>query len=177
MANVDNPYGLRCLGLAMGGGHPQIDKFSKVVGYGTAIFPGDAVHQVADGSIESNSATPGTTRFSGVALDYGAASTATDHLVIISPDALFEAQDDGVGATIAAADVGLNANLILGAGDATKLQSGHEIDTNTKAATATLDVKLLRKLNVPNNDFALANVRMEIMFANHRFAPATAGVA
>src|SRR5512139_1552657 len=93
MANVDNPHGLRPLARTLSGGMPWVQLFTKAVGYATAIFQHDAVNQVADGSIEA-SATPGTTLYSGVALNYGAASTATEHLVITSPDAIFEAQDD-----------------------------------------------------------------------------------
>ncbi|MCC7235594.1 MAG: hypothetical protein IT163_09845 [Bryobacterales bacterium] len=174
MANIDNPSGLTCLGKCTGGGHPQVDLFTKVVGYNKAIFPGDAVNQVADGSIET-SATPGTTLYSGVALNYGAALTATEHLVIFTPDAVFEAQDDGDSDTMTAADIGLNANLILGAGVVATLKSGHEIDTNTADVGAGLDVKLLRKANKPNNAWG-ANVRMEIAFNKQRFALGVAGI-
>ncbi len=96
MANVDFPHGIRPLGISLSGGPGTIEQFSKVVGYGTAIFVHDAINRVADGSIEA-SATPGTTLYSGVALDYGKASTATDHLCITNADALFEAQGDGSG--------------------------------------------------------------------------------
>ncbi len=174
MANIDNPSGLRSLGKCSSGGHPQVDLLTKVVGYAKAIFPGDAVNQVADGSIET-SATPGTTLYSGVSLDYGATLTATEHVVVISFDAIFEAQDDGDSDTMTAADVGLNANLILGAGVVATLKSGHEIDTNTADVGAGLDVKLLRKANKPNNAWG-ANVRMEIAFNKHRMAPGVAGI-
>jgi hypothetical protein len=170
MANLDNPHGLRCIGT-MHGGPPETDQFSKVVGYGTAIFRGDAVNQVADGSIEA-SATPGTTLYSGVALNYGAASTATDHGVIVDPFAIFEAQADGA---LAAADMGLNANLVLTAGSATTKISKHQINSATENTTATLDVKLRKKLNVPDNEWG-AYVRIEIVFNKHRAAFAVAGV-
>lgn len=172
MANVDNPHGLRSLMRTLSGGCPTIDQFAKAVGYGTAIFIGDAVNRVADGSIEA-SATPGTTLYTGVALNHGAASKATTHLVITSPDAIYEAQDEGTG--VAAADEGLNANLVLNAGSATTKISGHEINGATKATTATLDVKLLKLLDVPDNA-AGSNARVEVMFNKHRMAMAVAGV-
>jgi hypothetical protein len=158
----------------IGGGEPTIKKFSKAVGYGTAIFVGDAVNQVAAGGIEV-SATPGTTLYSGVSLNYGPASTATEHLVIISPDAVFEAQDDDATTGLVAADAGLNANLILGAGSATTQISGHEIDQSTADVTNSLDVKLLGLLNVPDNAYG-AHARFEITFNKHRMAPGVAGV-
>lgn len=172
MPNVDNPHGLRPLMRTLGGGFPTVAKFSKAVGYATAIFMWDAINRVADGSIEA-SATPGTTLYSGVALEHGAASKATRHLSIVSPDAVFEAQDEGTG--IAAADVGLNANLVLNAGNANTLVSGHEINGATKAATATLDLKIIELLADPNNAFG-ANGRFQVVINKHRMHPAVAGV-
>ena len=174
MANRDNPHGLRPLGRTLGGGCPFLVQFSKAVGYGTAIFRHDAVARAADGSIDK-AITPGTTLYSGVALDYGAANTATDHLVIIDPTALYEAQDNDDTDGIAAADLGLNANLELNAGNATTKQSGHEIDESTVATTATLDVKLLALYNSADNEHG-AWARIEIMFNKHRMNPAVAGV-
>jgi BioD-like phosphotransacetylase family protein len=173
MANVNNPHGLRPIGTIHGGGF-EVEEFSKVVGYGTAIFIFDAVNRVADNSIEA-SATPGTTRYSGVALNFGAASTATTHLVITDPLCLFEAQDNNSTDGIAAADLGLNANLVLTAGDTTNQQSKHQIDEATAAVTATLDVKLRRLFNVPDNAHG-ANARIEIQFNKHRMTAEVAGV-
>jgi hypothetical protein len=173
MANVNFPHGLRPLGISLSGGPGTIEQHSKVVGYGTAIFVHDAINRVADGSIEA-SATPGTTLYSGVSLDYGKASTATDHLCLVNPDALFEAQGNGSG-TLGADDMGLNANLILTAGNATTKVSKHQIAENTKDVTATLDVKLRTLLNVPENAYG-ANARIEIVFNRHRLAPGVAGV-
>ena len=174
MANVDNPHGLRPIMRAFGGGMAGIEKLSKVVGYGTAIFQHDAVNRVADGSIEA-SATPGTTLYSGVALNYGAASKATDHLVITDPDMIFEAQDNADATGLVAADMGLNANLQLNAGSATTQISGHEINLTGADVTASLDVHLMRKLDVPENAYG-THCRVEIMFNKHRMAKAAVGV-
>src|SRR5215217_3448237 len=116
MANVVNPHGLNVIGFGLNGGNPRFVTLAKAVGYGTAIFRNDVVYRVADGSIETASATPGTTVPSGVSQNYGAASTATEHIVCVSPDALYEAQGDGSG-TLDAVDLGLNANLVLTAGN------------------------------------------------------------
>jgi hypothetical protein len=160
--------------MTLEGGHPLIEKFTKLVGYGTAIFPGDAVNQVASGDLEV-SATPGTTLYSGVALDYGAASKATEHLVIVSPGAYFVAQDNNDTDGFAAAERGLNANLELNAGSASKQISGHETDESTYNTTATLDVHLYDKLNVPDNAYG-AYCRIVLTFNKHRRNPAVAGV-
>ena len=174
MANIDNPHGLRPLGICLGGGPQVFEEYSKAATYGTAIFVYDAVNRVADNTIEA-SATPGTTLYSGVALNYGAASSKTTHLVLISPDAIFEAQDDDDTTGLVEADMGLNANLILGAGSTTTHVSKHEIDQSTAQTTNTLDVHLLRLLNVPDNA-AGAHARVELVFNKHRMAPGVAGV-
>lgn len=174
MANVDNPHGCRPLGISLGGGPELLQKFSKIAGYGTAIFMWDAVNRVADGSIEA-SATPGTTPYTGVSYNYGAISTATDHLVNIDPGAMYEAQDEGTG--IAAADMGLNANLVLTAGvAATSKQSKHEINGATKDVDAAkaLDIHLLNLLSAPDNA-AGQWARVEFVFNKHRMHPVQIG--
>lgn len=173
MANLNSPHGLKPLGICLSGGAPVIELLSKAVGYGTAIFRYDAINKVAGGTIEA-SATPHTTKYSGVALDYGAASTATDHLCSITPDALYEAQGDDATGNVAA-DMGLNADLVLTAGNTLTKNSKHQIDSSTKATGATLDVKLHRLLNVPDNEFG-GYARIEISFNAHRDAPGVAGV-
>lgn len=154
------------------GGELSVRQFPKVVGYGTAIFEFDAVNRVADASIEA-SATPGTTLYTGVSLNWGAASTATLHQVITSAGAVYECQDDGAGG--AAADMGLNANLILTAGNTVSKISKHQIDGDTADVTSTLDVHLLAVLDVPDNAGG-ANARIEIMFNKHRMNPSAVGV-
>lgn len=175
MPNVDNPHGLQTLGRTMAGGFPTVESFQKAASFGTALFIGDAVARAADGTINTT-ITPGTTLYSGVNLNYGAASTLTDHLVITSPDALFEAQDNNSTDGFAAADMGLNANLELNAGSALTQLSGHEINESTANTTSTLDVKLLRLLQSPDNSYGTGWGRFEIIFNKHRMHPAVAGV-
>lgn len=173
MANRDNPHGLLTLGRNFNGGMPHLTQWAKAVGLGTALFPGDAVIRLADGSI-SSAFTAGTSLFSGVNLNWGAASTATSHIVIDDDRALFEAQDDGaVG--IVVADEGLNANLIAGAGSATTQKSGQEVNGATLAVTATLDVHILELLKQPDNEPG-AFARVVIMFNKHRMIANTVGV-
>lgn len=162
---------MRCLG----GGEIEIRQFTKDASEGAAIFQQDAVNAEADGNIEANSATPGTTAYSGVSLNYGAASTLTLHQVIISPTAVFEMQDNNDTDGFVAADMGLNCNIELNAGSATTLISGHELDESTAQTTSTLDMKMLALLNVPDNA-PTAWSRVEVVFNKHRMSPATAGV-
>lgn len=173
MANINSPHGCFPLGINLAGGAPTIEEFTKVVGDGQAIFRYDPVARVAGGAISAASISPGTTLYSGVALDYGALSTATTHKVITSPDALYEAQGDSTG--VAAANLGLNANLALNAGDATTKKSGAVINHVGIAVDATLDVHLLRLFANADN-VAGAYARVEIVFNKHRMAPASVGV-
>ena len=175
MANLDRPHGFRPIRHRYGA-HPWVEQFSKVVGYGTAIFINDLVHRVADGSIEPwASATPGTTAISGVALNHGAASTATTHDVITDPGIICEAQDNSDTDGFAAADLGLNCNAEAGAGNATTKLSGHEIDESTINTTNSLDVHLERLYPVADNEHG-AWSRIEVSINKHRYATQIAGV-
>ncbi len=174
MANVDNPHGLCPLMRTLDGGEPVVRQFSKDAAQATAIFIHDVVNRATDANIDPGG-TPGTTLYTGVALNGGAALTLTKHLVIISPSAVFEAQDNNATDGLVEADMGLNANLELNAGSATTGISGHEINETGINTTATLDVHLLKKLEVPENAYG-ANVRVEVVFNKHRMAHGVAGV-
>lgn len=167
MANIDNPNGLVPLMRGYDGGAPALRTYTKDAGEGTAIFRHDVVEREADGNIAPGG-TPGTTRFLGVALNYGAASTETEHQVITSPDEIYVVQDNNDVDGIAAVDLGANANLEFGSGSATTKQSGHELDESTINTTASLDLKILAKHAVPGNDFG-ANCRVEVVINKHLF--------
>jgi hypothetical protein len=174
MANRDNPHGLRPLLRSLSGGHVSINQYQKDVSMATAIFIWDVVNRENDENLAPGG-TPGTTTYQGVSLNYGAALTATDHQVIDSPDAIFEAQDNADTDGFAEADMGLNCDLEFNAGSTTDEISGHEIDESAINTTATLDVKLLRLYAVPDNAFG-ANGRIEVMINKHRLGNAVAGV-
>ena len=167
MANVDNPHGLRPLGRTLEGGQPVIEEFTKDSSEAAAIFAGDAVNRETDGNIEADTATPGTTLYSGVSLNYGAAATETKHLVIISPKAVFECQDNADTEGFVTADNGLNVNLELNAGVVATQQSGHELDESTFNTTLTLDMHMLKLFAVPGNAYG-KNARVEVVFNTHR---------
>lgn len=126
----------------------------------TALFVGDPV--ILAGSSDATLTAPSVTRataaggnrITGVvvgfrpndainALGYRAASTAAYVLVIDDPDQLYEIQDDSVGGALAAADIGLNADLVAGTGNAATKKSGFMLDTSTKATTNTLQCRIV----------------------------------
>jgi hypothetical protein len=173
MANQDNPHGLLAL-YVLSGGPIQTDEFNKLVGLNSVLYPGDVVAQVDSGRDISVPATPGTTLITGVNLNYAAALTASVHTVIVGLDTVFEAQGDN-GTALDLADMGLNCNLIYNAGNATSKKSGHEIDASEKATNAAYDVKLLKKLAVPDNEYG-EFARIEILINKSRLAQGAAGV-
>ncbi len=177
MANVNNPHGLRPTMRTLSGGFLSLFPFTKLVGYGTGIFQWDPVCRVTGGAIQALT-TAGTTLFSGVALSYSPASTAAVISCIIAPDAVYEAQDSNVLAGIVAANIGQNANLVAGAGNALRPNlSGWTINDNTVATTNTLDVHLLNLVNTPTSDNNYGPyARVEVMINRSRMANQVVGV-
>jgi hypothetical protein len=182
MSNVNHPHGFRPLMRTLTGGFPSTNEYLKAVTLATAVFMWDVVQRVADGSIDvAGNGTPGTTNWTGVALNWGAALKATAHIVIDSPFAVFEAQDNDAVTGTLITDMGANANIVATAGDAVLKLSKHQIDQSTIAVTSTLDLHLLRKYTLPlgdafeSNDYG-PNARIEVVFNKHRMGLATAGV-
>lgn len=70
---------------------------------------------------------------------------------------IYRIQCDDVSATLAATDVGLNADIIVGTGDSTTGVSAMELDTDTKATTAGLQLKIIGFDDRPSNEIGVAN--------------------
>lgn len=103
------------------------------------------------------------------------ASTARYALVADDPMILFEAEGNG---TVAAADVGLNANLVAtNAGSAVTGASGMEVDTSTKATTAGLALRLIGFAPRIDNEQTTANAKFLVKINKHAYANDAAGVA
>ena len=173
MANVDYAHGFSPMLKTLGGGPAVIMTFDKDVS-ATAIFRNDIVQRPTDANVEAGG-TPGTTRYMGVSLNYGVTLTLTSHAVVVSPFALFEAQDNNATDGLVAADLGLNANAEFNAGDTNTELSGHEINETGIATTASLDLKLIALFAVPGNAHG-ANARIEVVINKHRFGTEVAGV-
>lgn len=172
MANSDNPHGARPISTLHGGAF-YVEELPKDSGGGN-IFIGDFVSREADGNIAAGG-TPGTTVISGVSSNYSATGSAGTHSVYTDPAVVYEIQDNNDTDGIAAADLGLNANVEYNAGSTTTFLSGHEIDESTADVTNSLDLHLLRLFNVPDNAHG-ANARIEVLINKHRFGTQTVGV-
>ena len=104
------------------------------------------------------------------------ASTAAIVMVADDPDLIFEVQESGTitGVTQVEA-VGLNTDLVMGAGNATTGTSGCEIDSTVTPLTTTLTVRLVRPVPRVDNEQG-ANMRWEVKFVEHSGLSAT-GIA
>lgn len=156
MANVNAPFGFRPTMRTVSGGPGSQVPAHKLVGYATALFINDAITHAAAGTKPSlaidAAITPGTTPVLGVNLIYGAASVATDHLIILAKDAIFICQGDGSGATfLVAASLSKTANLALTAGNTATKISKHSLSETSLAATNTLDLKVRGLYQSPDN--------------------------
>ncbi len=160
MPNTNVAFGLKPVRYASGAPYNGAAKEYFVPSSdGTALFVGDPV--IIAGSADAGMtaatvtrATAGATnRITGVVVGfrpsdsiiangYRLASTDAYVLVADDPDLLFEIQDDSVGGALAAADIGLNADLIAASGSTVTKRSGFMLDTSTKATGATLQLRI-----------------------------------
>lgn len=99
-------------------------------------------------------------------LPYRAASTAAYVYVADNPDLVFEMQEDAVGGALAAADVGLNADLVAGTGSTVTGLSAFQLDTSTKATTNTLQLRILGFVQSPDNEIG-ANAKVLVSINLH----------
>jgi hypothetical protein len=187
LANANTPFGLKPVkdarsGVENGGlemlYHPSTDATALYIG-DPVVKNGSADAAGIPGAVRAVAAGPITGVVMGFVPDgvvdqagYGAASTAYYVLVCTDPTEAFIIQEN---TGIAAADVGLNANLTVGTGNAYSKKSGFTLDAATKAATATLAVKILGLAPIPGNDFGAYN-KVLVMLNNTTEASASAGV-
>lgn len=202
MANVNRPSGLAPVGYLngapwTGGGRvyciPDSDDTN-------AYAIGDPV--MLAGSADSNGiptitlATAGTSNMvlgcivSGAgALNYGSAygvpqdspivipATKTRNyyvLVADDPNTLFEIQEDSDGGAIAVGDISLNYNLASGTNNG--YVSGWQLDSSSKASTATLQLKIIQL--APRQDNAVGTyAKWWCIINNHAYRIGQAGTA
>ena len=134
MANTANPRGFSPV-------QPILRMREYVRGTAAKWYPGDALAMRPDGKVYV-AATSGTTIL-GVSVGYTSAA-ATRGLVYDDPNQQYYIQDDGVGGTLAQADIGSGMDIVVTAGNATFLKSAQAADTSTKnTATAARALLLL----------------------------------
>ena len=162
MANTDNPNGASPASRVL-----RMTLYPKSTA--AAIYKGDFVTIPAAGKVAA--VTAGLAEVLGVSVGHALAGD-TEILVYDDPDQTFYIQDDGTGGTLAAADVGLNADIVATAGNTTFLKSQMELDTSSKQTT-TQQLRLLGKH--PSDSWA-KQVRCLVVINEHVYAKKTAGI-
>jgi hypothetical protein len=133
----------------------------------TEIFKGDLLKRAAAGTVEpyvAGDAEPVV----GVAANYSAAANTNKIAVYDDPEAEFVVETAG---TFDLADRGLNADIAAApSGDADLGFSGQAVDMATKAATATLPIKVLElanPINQEDNNAGEANADIVVKINRH----------
>lgn len=103
------------------------------------------------------------------------AAQSKDWYVMVADDPmlLFEVQEVNSGTPLAAADVGLDCNLVAGANNG--FVSGWTLDNATEAVTATLNCKIMGLIQRPDNAIG-ACARWLVKLNNHQLAGGTGTV-
>jgi hypothetical protein len=191
MPNSNVAFGLDP--IAPKGGIVQTTEYFVPASDSTALFAGDPVIIAggadADGVATVTRATAASAgRITGVVVGfrpdplivangYRLASTAGYVLVCDDPEQVYEIQEDSVGGALAAADIGLNADLVAGTGSAVSKKSGFQLDTSTKATTATLQLRILGLQRRADNEIgANAKVLVRINLPTETGAVGSTGV-
>ena len=188
MANQDAAFGLKAIGkVGQNRDNQGLSEYS-IAASATAIYQGDPVEMLATGTIGVAAAgdtlllgpltgvfyTDASTSKPTWANHLNASNTATDIVGFVSDDPYerFEIQSDGA---TAAADVGMNADIVYAAGSSPDYVSKVELDhSDLKSATAQL--RVLAISNDPSNNTAgSANVNLVVMINEH-FLKGTVGI-
>jgi len=189
MANKDAIYGLRPVdALGSASADFRVGRYFIPATDTTAVFVGDLVKLAGsadtDGVPTVTQAATGnamvgavvsvepTTRESKV---YREASTARYVLVADDPNQIFAVQEDSVGGAMAAADVGLNAEITVGSGSTVTGLSGVELDSSTKATTTTHDLGIIGLLRKVDNEIG-TNAEWLVRINNHQYTKNATGV-
>ena len=187
MANKDSAFGLRPIGKVGQNRDNQGLSEYDIAASASAIFQNAPVEMAATGTITVAAATDtllgsltgvfftdASTSKPTFANHLKASNTATDIKGFVSDDPYerFEIQSDDA---TAAADVGLNADIVYASGATPNFVSKVELDhSDLKTATAQLRVLGISK-DIDNNEAGSANVNLVVMINEH-FLKGTVGI-
>ena len=185
MANKDAAFGLRPMGKVGQNRDNQGLSEYDISANASAIYFNDPVEILAAGTIGVAAATDtllgslggvfftdASTSKPTFANHLDASNTATDIKGFVSDDPYerFEVQADGA---TAAADVGLNADIVYAAGSSPDYVSKVELDTSDqKTATAQLRIIGISK-DIENNEAGSANVNLVTIINEHQLKGTT----
>ena len=187
MANQDAAFGLKAIGKVGQNRDNQGLSEYGIAASSSAIYQNDPVMMAATGKIIVGTAaavllgslngvfyTDASTSKPTWANHLNASNTATDIVGFVSDDPYerFEIQSDGA---TAAADVGLNADIVYAAGSSPDYVSKVELDfSDQKTATAQLRIMGISK-DQSNDTAGYANANILVMINEH-FLKGTVGI-
>jgi hypothetical protein len=183
MANVDRPSGFRPVGHLSGGAFTG--RVRKYYSINDNLFLGDLVEKEATGTASGSGGYAGVDRMDASTADilvgcvvgweinpdslnamHHAASATLAVYINDDPMTIYEGQCDG---TLAVTDIGLNADVTLGAGSTTTGASGMEIATSGAAATQATPLKIMGLVEREDNDVSSANANWLVMLNLHAY--------
>lgn len=190
MANIDKAFGLRPMGNLSATGAQKQYSYEIEDNQAGAIFKGDLVtvydgylvqfdpstHTAAVGvfnGCEFVDPTTGKPTFSNF---YPGSVNVTQGKILANviddPNQLFIIQADE---DVVQADIGKNADVVVGSGNTTTGVSAMELDSSTVANTAALNLKIVGFYDVPANEVGENNVVVVVKINEHLYG--SAGVA
>lgn len=153
MPNPNSPFGF--IALRADGKENRVEYFKKASG--VAIYPGDPVERVNDGTVEKAEEADVVL---GISAEYRAATYTDDIAIITDPDAEFQVQADG---DFQQTHIHNNVDFDPGTPNATLKKSGAKAKMSTVGTGATLPFRILglysRGLNAYGS-YAILRVRM-----------------
>jgi len=187
MANKDAAFGLKPIGkVGQNADNNGLSEYD-IAASASAIYFQDPVEILSTGTIGVAAAgdallgslngvffTDATTSKPTFANHLNASNTATDIKGFVTDDPYqrYEIQADGA---TAAADVGLNADIVYASGASPNFVSKVELDhSDLKTGTAQLRVLAISK-DIENNEAGSANVNLVVMINEH-FLKGTTGI-
>jgi hypothetical protein len=190
MANIDKAFGLRPLGNLSATGAQKQFGYEIADNQAGAIFQGDlvtvfdgflvqfdpATHTAAVGVFNGCNYVDPTTGKPTFSNYYPGSVNITQGKIIADviddPHQLFTIQADE---DVVQADVGKNADVVVGTGNTVTGVSSMELDSSTVANTAALNLKIVGFLNTPANEVGENNVVVVVKINEHLYG--SAGVA
>ena len=173
MANADKPFGFMPIGTTDGSDyHGKLQQVHLLAADTAAVWIGDMVTVSANGSDATGklqavkrasagtnsplmgslvSLDPDFTDEGSLTTQYRVASTARTGKIAAGSQVLYVAQEDSVGNAIEAGEVNNNINITATTGDTITGQSKEELDSDSAATGATLQMRLHHLQDIPGN--------------------------
>lgn len=192
MPNADRAIGFKPVRHITGAPHNgAVRTFSTASGNATAMYIGDPVKlagtsSTVNGVVYTDVAQAatgdviigimvGVVPETADSLIYRAASTTRRVLVACDVDLECEIQEVSGGTALAAADIGLNVNFVVGTGSTVTGMSGVELQNVGEATTNTLDCQILGLVARADNEIG-EHAKWLVRINRHQFANQIAGV-